>query len=76
MICEYSSWLAFMVAMLRMKHGCLSFEGCERHRTAASPFPEVGDNKVEIRYAQRHDYCAQMLFCMPARKVLKVSWRR
>lgn len=30
MICDYSSWLAFMVAMLRISHGCLSFEDCER----------------------------------------------
>ena len=38
MICDYSSWLAFMVAMLRISHDCLGFEGCELHRIVASPF--------------------------------------
>ena len=34
MICEYSSWLAFMVPMLRISDDCLCFDGCERHKIA------------------------------------------
>lgn len=47
MICDYSFWLAFMVAMLRVSDDYLCFEGCERQRIVASHFPEVRGQRIQ-----------------------------
>jgi hypothetical protein len=59
MICDYSSWLAFMVAMSRISHDCLCFEGCERPRIVAFSFPEVCACTI-VRVQTGVEYCSLM----------------
>ena len=77
-ISDLGSWLAFMVAMLRKSHDCLSFEDCERHRNVASPCVRTkrpDDDSVAVQSPPHSGYFA-LIFSTYASASLPIFQKR